>query len=345
MSAPHKKLLIGIILILFSTLPVVALADVTVTGLPDTFANLNDAISAASDAKLSGTITYNISGNVDLTATSKTAPDLALNGSASKVIINGSSGAQLTLKGIYCGKIVAANAHLEMNNIKLIDSRKAAGEGRDPDPWEFCYLEFHCSSASFTGCTFAEGVLLGGHKTAHFENCTFKLEPQYYTETNSVAFDPAKDYSDDHYLLWLADNASVTVNNSLFENAGYGAVKSTWNKYATSTKLEITISNSIFKNIGADGEHLPFHLDGASSVVCDSNQFINVYTEAPGEYINLKTGSKEDICTFIPYVPTAPKAYSAPRTGDSRQLALWFTLAALGAAGMLVCGKKPGKAH
>ena len=111
-----------------------------------------------------------------------------------------------------------------------------------------------------------------------FQSCTFDMKPQYYKESSN----PTKDYSTDHYALWIHNYGDVVVDDCTFKNAEYGTIKSTWNQYnggRNDADLTLTVTNSTFDNCGNGGSHRPFHLDGAASVFVAGNTFPNSYTE------------------------------------------------------------------
>ena len=350
-------LMLVALLLSCTVLPVTALAaggSVTVSGLSGTFASMDEAALAAKAAGLTGTITYTVSGSVDLDCPTKSTPDLAFGNS--KVVIKGSNNACINLTGVYCGQVCAKGADLEVSNVKFTDNRKASGEGTNPDPWEFCYISFSCNDATFTKCTFAEGVMVGNGSAVNnytFEGCTFKMEPQKYTATNGATFDPAKDYSATHYSLWLEENGVFTINNCTFKDAAYGAIKSTWNMYGTSTKLDLTVTNTTFDNIGNGDTHRPIHLDGASSVFTKGNTYTNtmlVDVENPTTdhcpHIKVKSGVEGVVapcqdCNPVeePEEEVVPPT-STPVTGDNSNITLWMSLMLVAALGMMLVSKK-----
>ena len=265
-------------------------ADSLTLNIGTDYATFEDAIAYVNSLEdVPSEITYVMNGDETITApVAKYEPDMA-NG-ASIVNIKGSG--TLTLAGVYFGKFAAEGATLNVEGITLADARKASGEASDPDPWEYTYLEFECAAANFTDVTFEEGVLISGDAT--FDGCTFTVEPQYYTDSNGTTFDPSKDYSDDHYALWIHNTGNVTVTNSTFKDVGYGAIKTTYNKYGTGEDLNLTVTESTFSNCGNEDTHKMVHADGADSITVTYNTIENCFlgegeTEAD-KLVNDKSG-------------------------------------------------------
>ena len=217
--------------------------------------------AAVADAKGKGytEITYELYNDIVLTATNvKYEPNLAQGASTVNLVKGeGVESVKLTLAGVYFGKIGAAGAFFNAEGITFADARKRSGEGTDPDPWEFAYLEVDCKSAAFTDCSFVEGICVGYDVV--FDNCHFTVEPQYYT-------DDSTDYSTDHYALWVSNYGDVVVRNCTFEDVNYGAIKSVWNMYGTNADLTITVENTTFDNAGKGGGKSILNLDGAAEV-------------------------------------------------------------------------------
>lgn len=277
-----KKLfrILILVMLVVSLLPVTALAAagyVTVNDGTTQYATLDEAAAAATAQ--GGVVTYHIYGEVTATGTNeKYTPAMAVSGASTVNLIGETSDAKITLNGVYYQRLSAAGASLNANGITFADARKASGEGSDPDPWEFCYLQTDCDSATFTNCTFEEGIMVSSDTI--FQSCTFDMKPQYYTAGNN--FDPNKDYSTDHYALWIHNYGDIIVDDCTFKNADYGTIKSTWNKYnggRNDADLTLEVTNSTFENCGNGGSHRPIHLDGAASVFVAGNTYINSYTE------------------------------------------------------------------
>lgn len=294
-----KKLFRVLILVMLvvSLLPVTALAAagyVTVNDGTTQYATLDEAAAAATAQD--GVVTYHIYGAVTATGTNvKYTPALAVSGASTVNLIGETSDAKITLNGVYYQRLSATGAELYAEGITFADARRASGEGTDPDPWEFCYIQPDCDSAVFFDCTFEEGIIVSSDTI--FQSCTFDMKPQYYTEGNN--FDPNKDYSTDHYALWIHNYGDIIVDDCTFKNADYGAIKSTWDMYNGTSKdsnLTLQVTNSTFDNCGNGGKHRPFHLDGAASLFLAGNTFNNSYTKPVEnadtdycEHIDIKT--------------------------------------------------------
>ncbi len=350
-----RATMLAIMLAALVLMTAVAAADgyVTVNNGSTKYSSIDEAVAAAS--AVNGSVTYNIYGTVKATGTNqKYTPDLALNGKADKVYVVGKTDdAKITLNGVYYQRFAAEGADLIAEKVIFADARAKSGEGNDPDPWEFCYLTFETDSAEFKNCTFHEGVQISIDAT--FTNCLFSLQKQYYSGDD-------KDYSYDHYLLWVMNYGDVDVNSCVFENGDYGAIKSTWNMYngnKNDADLTITVKDSLFVDCGKGGEHKMLHLDGAKSVAVSGNTVNNSYgsgtivkdksdkaavTENGTKY-NDASVTKEQVLsgkkqetkpTPAPTATPAPDTSNMPQTGDNSNIALFALLLTASAAGMML---------
>ena len=251
---------------------------VTVNDDTTQYASLDEAVAAATkDETIVDTVTYHIYGAVAATGdNTKYTPDLALDSKPIKTVnvIGEDDTATITLSGVYYQRFAAEGAALNVQNVTLDDDRRSSSEG-SADPWEFTYIQPECASASFTNCTFNEGIMVGMNAT--FDGCTFTMTPEYYKDLNDGV-----DYSDDHYQLWISNYGNVVVNNCTFKDATYGAIKSTWNKYGTNSDLSLSVTNSTFENIT---NKVPLNLDGAAKVVFAGNTLTDDCKQNNGSYI------------------------------------------------------------
>ena len=262
---------------------------VTVSGIEGEFATMDDAITAVLESGSTDDITYTVYGHVyaSVALGNSTGParsGLAPNGNAVVSIVGGNESAELTPIDDYHGLFGESLNTLNFSDIKLSDGRPANG-GESSDSWEFTYLEYEAQVLNFSNVTFAEGTMISGGSKATFTNCTFKIEDQPVPEGNIGN-------KDNHYALWLADNANVTVDGCTFSNYNYGAIKSTYNKYATTTELALNVTNSSFTNCGVAEEHCVVHLDGATAFSFTGNTIDDCYVE-DGKIVNIKAGSEE----------------------------------------------------
>lgn len=251
---------------------------VTINDDTTQYASLDEAVAAATkDETIVDTVTYHIYGAVTATGdNTKYTPDLALDNKVQTVnVIGEDDTATITLSGVYYQRFAAEGAALNVQNVILDDDKKSSGEGKDKDPWEFTYIQPECASATFTNCTFKEGILLSVDAT--FDGCTFTMTPEYYKDLNDGV-----DYSGDHYQLWVHNYGDVKVNNCTFKDATYGAIKSTWNKYGTNSDLTLSVTNSTFENIT---NKVPVNLDGAAKVVFAGNTLTDDCKQNNGSYI------------------------------------------------------------
>ena len=235
------------------------------------YTTIEDAIAAAGEGTY-GIVTYVLYDDQTITAKSaKYEPDMAQGASVVNVKKADSVDAVvLTLAGVYYGRLSAQGAELNVTGITLADARNKSGEGSDPDPWEFCYLETECTSATFTDCKFLEGVNVSTDTT--FEDCTFTMTEQKYAGDDT-------DYSTDHYALWIAETGDIVVKDCVFENIPYGGIKSTYGYYGSTQDLTLTVTDTTFRNVGNEGNHRVIHLDGAAAVTATDNTLINSYTK------------------------------------------------------------------
>lgn len=255
---------------------------VTVNDGTEKYATIDEAVVAAE--AVNGTVTYNIYGEVESKGTNiKYTPDLALNGEATSVYVNGKTeDAQITLTGVYYQRFAAENAELEINDITLKDMRPVNGEGIDP--WEFTYIVFECKEVIAQNVTFLEGVMTSTDAT--FNDCHFLMDDQssYYGDNTN--------YADDHYALWIHNYGNVEVNGCEFNDVAYGGIKSTFNMYnggKNDADLTLSVDDTTFNNVGVGGDHAPIHLDGAVEVTVKETEFLNCGTNSAGNSINVKT--------------------------------------------------------
>lgn len=255
---------------------------VTVNDGTEKYATIDEAVAAAE--AVGGTVTYNIYGEVESKGTNiKYTPDLALNGEATSVYVNGKTDdAQITLTGVYYQRFAAEDAELEINDITLKDMRPVDGEG--VDPWEFTYIVFECKEVVAQNVTFLEGVMTSTDAT--FNNCNFLMDDQ------SSYYGDGTNYADDHYALWIHNYGNVEVNGCEFNDVAYGGIKSTFNMYnggRNDADLTLTVDDTTFNNVGVGGDHAPIHLDGAVEVTVKETEFLNCGTNSAGDSINVKT--------------------------------------------------------
>lgn len=268
-----KKRILSVVLAILMVLMLIpssvfaASGYVTVNGEKTKYSSIDEAVENA--VAINNEVTYHIYGEVRATGNStKYTPNMALNGAATTVnVIGETDDAMITFDGVYYQRISAAGAKLNVSKVTIDDDRKSSSEG-DYDPWEFTYLQVDAKNVNFENCTFKEGIMVG--IDANFKKCTFTMAPEYYKDLVGTANENT-DYSTDHYALWIHNNGNITVDSCTFKDLTYGAIKSTWNMYGTSTEMNITVKNSIFDMDSTKTKKVPLNLDGATTVVFEGN--------------------------------------------------------------------------
>ncbi len=249
-------------------------------GAGQAYATLNDAAAYVATFVNPYEVKYVIYGDTTHTCLStKYLPDLA-NG-AELVYIEAAQGVArptITVNGVYYGQFSAVGAELKVAGVKFVDARNPSGEGRDPDPWEFTYLTFNCASASFSDVVFAEGVM--NSVDTYYYNCTFDL--------------PEEEVYADHYAVWIHNNGNVVVEDCLFTDIAYGAIKSTYGTYGAAGEVNLTVTGTTFVNCGHGGDHLVIHLDGADTVTATGNTLEACYDKGTGSIANVKNNAVVD---------------------------------------------------
>ena len=190
--------------------------------------------------------------------------------------------------------------------------------------------------------------------TATFTNCTFKDlgHAIYNTEHSDVApSDPVtlkitnSEFDDCEYATNLREDNSIFSGNAVDGGKlnALGASTITANTFDGESRIKFYYEDSAkdFSGNQINDDSYIENQPAAKDTDLSKNQYENITKALASDTISDTARNNAIIAAAAANTP----AYSAPKTGDNSQLALWMCMLVLAGAGMILMGKKRADAQ